>query len=78
MWYLTGYADTNGNGKNDANERAYIYYAKDPSDEKSWHLAKTQGADGKYTDDTTAVYFDARGNKQDVVLTGVNAMASQG
>ena len=78
MWYLTGYADTNGDGKNNANERAYIYYAKDPSDEKSWHLAKTQGADGSYTDDTTAVYFDARGNKQDVVLSGVNAMASQG
>lgn len=78
IWYLTGYKDENGNGKNDADEKAYIYYSKDPSDAGAWKRVKTQGADGKYTDDTTAVFFDASGNKRDIDLAGVNAMASQG
>ena len=78
LWYLTGYKDENGNGTNDAEEKAYIYYAKDPSDAGAWKRVKTQGDDGKYTDDTTAVYFDASGNKRELELTGVNAMASQG
>ena len=78
IWYLTGYKDENGNGKNDADEKAYIYYTKDPSDAGAWKRVKTQGADGKYTDDTTAVFFDASGNKRDIDLAGVNAMASQG
>ena len=78
LWYLTGYKDENGNGTNDAEEKAYIYYTKDPSDAGAWKRVKTQGDDGKYTDDTTAVYFDASGNKRDLDLTGVNAMASQG
>ena len=77
LWYLTGYKDENGNGTNDAEEKAYIYYAKDPSDAGAWKRVKTQGDDGKYTDDTTAVYFDASGNKRELELTGVNAMASQ-
>ena len=78
IWYLTGYKDENGNGKNDAEEKAYIYYTKDPSDANAWKRVKTQGADGRYTDDTTAVFFDASGNKRGITLTGVNAMASQG
>ncbi len=79
IWYLTGYQDSNGNGKNDANEKALIYYTKDPSDAASWKLVRTQRKDGSYNSTTaTAVYFDASGNKQELDLEGVNAMASQG
>lgn len=79
IWYLTGYQDSNGNGKNDASEKALIYYTKDPSDAASWKLVRTQRKDGSYNSTTaTAVYFDASGNKQELDLEGVNAMASQG
>lgn len=78
-WYLTGYQDANGNGKNDASEKALIYYTKDPSDAASWKLARTQRKDGSYNSTTaTAVYYDASGNKQELDLEGINAMDSQG
>ncbi len=79
VWYLTGYVDSNGNGENDLNEKAVIYYSKDPSDANAWKLARTQRKDGSYNSTSaTALYFDTSGNKKEIDLTGVNAMASQG
>jgi len=79
IWYLMGYIDSNGNGKNDADEKAVIYYTKDPSDAASWKLVRTQREDGSYNSTTaTAVFFDASGNKKEIDLMGVNSMASQG
>ncbi len=79
MWYLTGYQDANGNGENDLDEKAVMYYTKNPADAASWKPVRTQRADGSYNSTTaTAVYFDASGNKQEIDLTGINSIASQG
>lgn len=79
MWYLTGYVDKDNDGENDLDEKAVMYYTKNPADAASWKLVRTQRADGSYNSTTaTAVYFDASGNKQEIDLTGINAIASQG
>ncbi len=79
VWYLTGYVDKDNDGENDLDENAVIYYTTNPSDAASWKLARTHRKDGSYNSTTaTAVYYDASGNKQEIDLTGINSIASQG
>ncbi len=85
IWYAFGYIDTNGNGENDADENAVVYWSKNPTD--SWNFCKTkvsansdeyiQNSNGAVT--TAALVFDEKtGDFTTVSVSGINSAASQG
>lgn len=80
VWYAMGYKDSNGDGENNRNGGAYIYYSRNPA--KGWERAKTRNAKGEYTDTVNALLFEATSNSagsvKEIKLTGINSMASRG
>lgn len=83
VWYLMGYVDDNGNGKNDAGERCVMYYSKQPQDGFiRCSTRKALSGDDMYSgqeisDKTYALYFDSDGTCKQLELEGVNKMACQ-
>lgn len=81
VWYAMGYIDKNGDGENDLDEEAVVFYSRDP--ENQWSRALTSEANGSslsYSKNTTAIYFDTSNPNKPVVstkLTGVNKMTSR-
>ena len=77
VWYALGYKDRNGDGENNRNGEAYIYYSRNPAE--GWERAKTRDVKGNYTTTATAVLFDTvSGKAKEIKLTGLNSMASRG
>jgi hypothetical protein len=91
VWYAMGFYDEDNDGiqdENNENETAVIFYATDPlncysaSTPGGWQKAKTRGASGAYSAETTTAGkisggADGSATELPLVLKGVNAMASQ-
>ncbi len=85
IWYAFGYIDTDGDGKNDADENAVMYYSTNPT--STWKFCKTRtSADSPsyianpYGASTTAALTldETTGSFKTIEVLGVNSMASQG
>lgn len=85
IWYAMGYIDTNGNGKNDSDENAVLYWSKNPSEYWEFCKTRTSASSPSYVQNsneataTVALTFDdASGDFKSIGLGGINSMASQG
>jgi len=80
VWYLMGYIDADGDGKNDANEQSVMYWSIRP--EEGFRRCYTRLGEGTANSDysntdTYAVYYDGD-DFHALELDGINKMASQG
>lgn len=85
IWYAMGYIDTNGNGRNDLDEKAVMYYSLNPTD--SWNFCKTRtsatsetyvGNKNESVATAALTFDDTTGSFKSLGVYGVNSMASQG
>lgn len=79
VWYIMGYIDADGDGKNDANEQAVMYWSVRPEQGFNRCITRCGAGTGNSdysSSDTYAVYYEGE-TFHSLELDGVNKMACQ-